>query len=75
MNLKEIYKDYLPRYCLMSLTCLFSQPKFDGSLQLLYRHFSIYAVNLGRHKKAQKQKPRKPRLLSSTKGEENRIEL
>ena len=51
MNLKGRYKDYLPRYCLMSLTCLFSQPKFDGSLQLLYRHFSIYAVNMGTHEK------------------------
>ena len=41
-----------------------------------YRHSLIYAVNVGTHKKKHgKQKPRKSRLLSSTKGEENRIEL
>ena len=41
-----------------------------------YRHSSIYPVNVGTHKKTRsKQKPRKSRLLSSTKGEENRIEL
>ena len=36
----------------------------------------IYAVNVGTHKKNHgKQKPRKSRLLSSTKGEEDRIQL
>ena len=41
----------------------------------LYRHSSIYAVNVGtQKKKMQKQKPCKSRLLSSTKGEESRIE-
>ena len=40
-----------------------------------YRHSLIYAVNVGLKKKPQKQKPRKSRLLSSTKGEENRIDL
>ena len=41
-----------------------------------YRHSSIYAVNVGTHKKNYgKQKPRKSRLLSSSNGEENRIEL
>ena len=41
-----------------------------------YRHSSIYAVNVGTHmyKNRGKRKPRKLRLLSSTKGEENRIE-
>ena len=40
------------------------------------RHSSIYAVNVGTHKnKPWKQKPPKSRLLSSTKGEENRLEL
>ena len=41
----------------------------------LYRHSSIYVVNVGTHKKTRKQKPGKLRLLSSTKGEENKIEL
>ena len=37
---------------------------------------SIYAVIVGTHKKKRgKQKPCKTKLLSSTKGEENRIEL
>ena len=40
-----------------------------------YRHSSIYAVNVGTQKKTLKKKPRKSRLLSSTNGEENRIEL
>ena len=41
-----------------------------------YRHSSIYAVNVRtQEKKTQKQKPCKSRLLSSTKGEENRLEL
>ena len=35
----------------------------------------MYAVNVGTHKKMWKQKPRKLRLLDSTKGEENRVEL
>ena len=36
----------------------------------------MYAVNMGTQKtKPRKQKPRKSRLLSSTKVEENRIEL
>ena len=39
------------------------------------RHSSIYAFNVGTHKKRGKGKPHKSRLLSSTKGEENRIEL
>ena len=42
---------------------------------LEYKHSSIYAVNVGTHKKRGKRKPHKSRLLSSTKGEENRIEL
>ena len=67
--------DYLPVYFFMSLTWLFSQPKFDGTLQLLYRHFSIYAVNMGTQKKQGKQTPHKSRLIRNTKGEENRIEL
>ena len=41
----------------------------------MYRHSSIYAVNVGTHKKNRgKRKPRKSRLLS-TKWEKNRIEL
>ena len=51
-------------------------------MYFLYRHSLIYAVNLGTHeKKHGRQKPCKSRLLnkvtfnSSTKGEENRIEL
>ena len=41
-----------------------------------YRHSSIYAVNVGTHKKkTQKRKPHKSWLLSSTKGEANRIQL
>ena len=36
-------------------------------LTVWYRHSSFYTVNVGTHKKT--------RLLSSTKGEENRIEL
>ena len=40
-----------------------------------YRHSSIYAVNVGTHKETQKQKLRKSRLLSSTEGEANMIEL
>ena len=40
-----------------------------------YRHSSIYAVNVGTQKKCEKQNTRKSRLLSSTKGEENRIEI
>ena len=40
---------------------------------LHYRHSLIYAVIVGTHKKKLgKRKPRKSRLLSSTKGEENR---
>ena len=46
-----------------------------GKIIYNYRHSLIYAVNLKTHKKTQKQKLRKLRLLSSTKGEENRIEL
>ena len=38
------------------------------------KHSSIYAVNVGTHKKRGKQKPDKSRLLGSTKGEENGIE-
>ena len=75
INQMETSRNCQPVYFLISLTCLFSQPKFDGSLQLLYRHAWIYAVNMGTHKKRGKQKPRKSRLLSSTKGEEKRIEL
>ena len=45
------------------------------SVIFIYRHSSIYAVNLGTQKNRGKQKPRKSRLFSSTKGEENRIEL
>ena len=48
------------------------KPSYDGSIEstnVLYRHSLIYAVNVG------SQKPRKLRLLSSTKGEESRIEL
>ena len=41
----------------------------------MYRHSSIYAINVGTQKKTWRQKPRKSRLLSSTKGEENKIEL
>ena len=41
----------------------------------MYRHSLVYAFNVGTHKKNQKQKPCKSRLLSSNKGEENRIEL
>ena len=38
-------------------------------------HSLIYVVNVGTHKKTRgKRKPQKLRLLSSTKGEENRIE-
>ena len=33
-----------------------------------YRHSSIYTVNVRTHTKQRKQKPRKSRLLSSTKG-------
>ena len=45
-------------------------------LDLHYRHSSIYAVNMGTHKKKWgKRKPRKLRFLNSTEGEENRIEL
>ena len=40
-----------------------------------YRHSSIYIVNVGTQKNRGKQQPRKSRLLSSSKGEENRIEL
>ena len=41
-----------------------------------YKHSSIYAVNVGTQKtNPQKQKPRKSRLLSSTKEEKNRIDL
>ena len=36
---------------------------------------SMYTVNVGTQKKCGKRKPRKSKLLSSTKGEENRIEL
>ena len=51
-------------------------PIFEATLFIAYRHSSIYAVNVGTHKKtAESEKPRKQRLLSSTKGEENRIEL
>ena len=39
-----------------------------------YRHSLIYAVNVGTHKKTLNQKLRKFWLLSSTKGEEIRIE-
>ena len=49
----------------------FSNKTFSSS----YRHSLIYAVNVGTHKKRGKLKPHKLRLLSSTKGEENRIEL
>ena len=43
---------------------------------ITYRHSWIYAVNVGTHKNPpESKKPRKSRLLSSTKGEENRIEL
>ena len=42
---------------------------------LAYRHSSIYAVNVGTLKKNAEAKSRKSRLLSSTKGEENSIEL
>ena len=41
-----------------------------------YRHSSIYTVNVGTHtNKPRKQKLCKSRLLSSTKGEENRTEV
>ena len=50
-------------------TCKFRQFFFVKLESKLYRHSSIYAVNVGT------QKPRKSRLPSSTKGEENRIEL
>ena len=43
---------------------------------MIYRHSSIYAVNVrDLFKKMLKQKQGKSRLLSSTKGEEKRIEL
>ena len=42
----------------------------------IYRHSSISAVNVGTHtKKTWKQKPHKSRLRSSTKREDNMIEL
>ena len=44
-------------------------------LKSKYRHSSIYAVNMGTQKKTAEAIPPKSRLLSSTKGEENRIEL
>ena len=43
-----------------------------------YRHSSIYAVNVGTHKKTTESENRVNRgylVISSTKGEENRIEL
>ena len=43
--------------------------------QKIYKHSSIYAVNVGTQNNPQKQKPRKSKLLSSIKGEENRIEF
>ena len=43
--------------------------------QTTYRHSPIYAINVGHKKKLRKQKPCKSRLLSSTKEEENGIEL
>ena len=36
----------------------------------MYRHSLVYAFNVGTHKKNQKQKPCKSRLLRSAKGEE-----
>ena len=50
--------------------------KIASSEHAVYRHSSIYAFNVGTQKrKPWKQKPRESRLLSSTKGEENRVEL
>ena len=47
----------------------------EYTIERVYRHSSIYAVNVGTHKKKRgKQKPSKSRLLSSTKGDKNRIE-
>ena len=59
---------------------IFSEFEYEVEIiefcQVYYRHFSIYAGNVETKKrKPQKQKLHKWRLLSSTKGEDNRIEL
>ena len=49
---------------------------FDNKGGTTYRHSLIYAVNMGTQKKNRgSKKPRKSKLLSSTKGEEYRIKL
>ena len=57
------------------LVLLERKPKFDLGNRNEYRHSSILAVNVGTHKNQGKQKLSKLRLVSSTKGEEDRIEL
>ena len=68
-NLIKVLRGFTPFVCLFDLELVF------GRFNKVYRHTLIYAVNVGTHKKTQNQKPRKSRLLKSTKGEKNRIEL
>ena len=57
---------YAMFYKLLGVLLIFKGQKISKAN---YWHFSIYPVNVGTHKKTRgKQKPRKSRLLSSTKG-------
>ena len=66
----SIFETGIPKRILWEISNCNSAPSERN-----YRHFLIYTLILGTHKKHGEQKPRKSRLLSSTKGEENRIEL
>ena len=63
----------------LQITVFFVNQKVLSTYILIFRHrhSSIYAINVGTHKKKRNRENRVNRgyLFSSTKGEENRIEL